>query len=216
MRTMIAAIMPPGKFITDSVFAAVLRDRDGVIFGKEYYQKILYLAAVFNSFTFDYMIRFQVNMTASCFIVRNAAIPSDTQNRRAMKIIELAAVLSFTNEEFNKSIREHGFKARALDVKKRIAVMAELDALVAHQYGLTCIQYEYILSTFNFKNYLINSGLDRKLDAAQLHVLQGMVKKQALSYFKQHETKKLCRLQKSFPGLREERPLGAPSLGGVV
>jgi len=183
---MISAVMPPRRFFADSVFAVILRDRNGVIFGKEYYQKILYLAAIFNSFTFDYMIRFQVNTVLNQTTIKNTAIPTNTKSSIANKIIALAADLSMSDPEFAHIAQftpHHSVK----DINKRAMLVAKLDALVAHNYGLTRPKYEHILSTFSFKSAPLNCSPDATWDNTQLHAFHNAVKAYTLKYYDSEE-----------------------------
>ena len=68
-----------------------------------------------------------------------------------MPIVHRAARLICTTPEFDTLAKEvglKGYKDGVIDPAKRIKIRSELDALVAHLYGLTEEEFAYILTTF--------------------------------------------------------------------
>ena len=183
VRTMISCIMPPRRFFANSCPLIILQHNNKLVLNNEYYKKIFYLTAIFNSVTFDYLIRLRTNMNLNFFIVNSIAIPHDTRSNLAQKIVELSATLTIQNEDFAETAKRLQFKVKKLSLQQRIKTVAEIDALVAHHYGLERNQYEYILSTFRPKRQ--NSDLDDTAEWSDntVHAINYKVKKQALNFY---------------------------------
>ena len=183
IRTMISCIMPPRRFFSNSCPLLTLQHNNKLILDHRYYERILYLTAIFNSMTFDYLIRLRTNTHLNFFIINSVAIPHDTSSKTTRKIIELSGMLTMQSNDFAEMAESLQFKIKKLGTRQRIETITELDALVAHHYGLERNQYEYILSTFRPKRQ--NSDLD---DAAEwsdnaIHAINYKVKKQALNFY---------------------------------
>ena len=183
IRTMISCIIPPHRFFSDSSPLIILQQNNKLRLGKEYDKKILYLVAIFNSMTFDYLIRLQSNMNLNFFIVNKIAIPQNTASSLAQKIISLSSRLTMQNDNFVTMAKKLDCKIQSLDMNKRIQIMAELDALVAHHYGLNRNHYEHILSTFKPKKQDSEFNDFTEWNDGAIHTLNYEVKKQALKFY---------------------------------
>jgi len=151
-RTMIAAILPlfvytghtlnhliPWRFDE----RAALYDLQNI---KNYFVPSLptnvlsYLCGIFNSFTFDYVSRFKVTAHVSVFYVKQLPVPRlapDDPHCRA--IAERVAKLVCVGPEFDELRQEllGSVEARvATNPIERQKLQNEIDALVAHLYGL--------------------------------------------------------------------------------
>ena len=182
IRTMISCIIPPRMFFSNKAPTVVIQHNKSTILDKAYYRKILYLAAVFNSMTFDYLLRVRVNLSLNFFIVDGVAIPHDSESVIANRIIELSAKLTLQNQDFVELAKKLQLKIGKLTTPERIETVAKIDALVAHHYGLTKNQYEYILSTFKPKQK-IDLEQDVEWDDGTIHAFYHEVKKQALKFY---------------------------------
>ena len=149
MRTMISCIIPPHRFFSNSSPMVIIQHNKNPLIDRQYDKIIFYLEAVFNSMTFDYLLRPQVNINLNFFIVKGIAIPNDVMSKRAQQIINLARTLTMQNEKYETMVDDPGVKTQKLDIMQRIKINAELDALVAHHYGLDREQYEHVVSTFD-------------------------------------------------------------------
>ena len=98
---MISCIMPPCRFYAHSCSLVVLHNNDKILLGQKYYKNILYLTAVFNSMTFDYLIRIKTNINLSFFIIKGVAIPDDIHSEIVQNIIKISGMLSMQDENFN-------------------------------------------------------------------------------------------------------------------
>lgn len=148
-RTAVATIIPPA-FHGNKL--PTVR-----IFGNEYERMVqndeqFYLAAIVNSFIFDFMIRMRVTTTLNFFYLYQMPVPRLCSSDAAFTpIVERAARLICTTPEFDDLAKEVGLqshRASATDAVQRGQLRAELDGLIAHLYGLTEAEFAHVLSTF--------------------------------------------------------------------
>jgi len=183
IRTMISCIVHSKNFLAHSCSTVVLSHNGIPTLDREYHSRILYLLAIFNSMTFDYLIRLRSNMNLTFFIINSIAIPQNTKSKLAQRIIKLSGMLTIQNDDFADMAESLEHKTKKLNIQERIKITAELDALVAHHYKLDRDQYEYIISTFKPKKP--NGELD---DSAEwndntIHAINYEVKTMALSFY---------------------------------
>ncbi len=102
---------------------------------------------VFDSLAFDWQARRFVETTLNYFILNALTFPSweDIDWRR---IGRLAAELSCVDERFAKFADEAGVDWGLLPEYQRMDKRAEIDALVAHGYGLTADELRFIFTDF--------------------------------------------------------------------
>jgi hypothetical protein len=109
----------------------------------------LFLIALFNSFCFDFLMRQKVNSHVTFSILYQLPIPRLSEKAPLFKpIVERAAALICTTPEFDdlkKELLES--KLMSLD-SDRGQIRAELDAMIAHLYGLNEAEFAHILATF--------------------------------------------------------------------
>jgi len=114
----------------------------------------LYLEAVMNSFTLDYVIRQKIAATLNFFYMYTLPIPRLTKgNPTFFAIAFQAARLTCTRPEYANLWRavtgaawEESFGAT--DADERQQLRDKIDGMVAHLYGLSRAEYAHILSTF--------------------------------------------------------------------
>ena len=106
-----------------------------------------YVLGVLNSLPFDWQARRYVKLHLSFYILNMLCFPSweDIDWRR---IGRLAAELSCVDERFAKFADEAGVDWGPLPEYQRIDKRAEIDALVAHGYGLTADELRFIFTDF--------------------------------------------------------------------
>jgi len=116
------------------------------------HHEMLFVVALFNSFTVDWMIRNKITSHLNMFYVYQLPIPRLTNAHASFApIVERAARLICTTREFDdlaKNIGLGSHKAGATRDVERAQLRAELDGLVAHVYGLTEEEFAHILTTF--------------------------------------------------------------------
>ncbi|GGR53203.1 hypothetical protein GCM10008959_13390 [Deinococcus seoulensis] len=112
----------------------------------------LSLAAIFNSFTMDWVIRQKVTTTINFFYIYQLPVPRLTSADPSFQpIVTAAAKLICTTPEFDDLAKAAGLQGHTdgvTDDAGRAALRAELDARVAHLYGLSESEFTHILGTF--------------------------------------------------------------------
>jgi len=146
---MIAAIIPP-TFHGNKIPTVRIYGDNGARLLSDTTQ--MYLAAVWNSFVIDYLLRMKITNTLNFFYIYQLPIPRLTEHDpQFAPIVERAAKLICTTPEFDDLAREVGLGSHAngvTDPTERVKLRAELDGLVAHLYGLDEAEFTHILSTF--------------------------------------------------------------------
>ena len=142
-RTMIATIVPGGVFTGNTIISSTSPANN---------KYLLAIVALLNSFVVDSFIRKKVTSHCNMFVVYQLPVPRLTEKDAAFgPIVERAARLICTTPEFDDLAREVGLNSHADGVTNAVArarLRAELDALIAHLYGLTETEFVHILATF--------------------------------------------------------------------
>lgn len=147
-RTMIATVLPrnifcPHTMSLENVQSSSLDEKTR-----------LFIAALFNSFIIDTLIRQRVTAHVSFFFVYNLPMPRLTATDAIFnEIVQRAAQLVCTSAEFDDlraELTQSGFKnlTGVTDLEQRAQLRAELDAMIARLYGLTAAEFEHVLNTF--------------------------------------------------------------------
>lgn len=114
--------------------------------------ELLFLVSVFNSVSFDWLIRQKISSHLNFFYVYQMPVPRlSIKDSAFAPIVERAAKLICTTPEFDDLAKEVGlgsYKKGVTDLKVRAKLRAELDGMIAHLYGLTESEFAHILSTF--------------------------------------------------------------------
>ena len=114
--------------------------------------EMLYLCSILNSFIVDWIMRQKVTMTMNFFYLYQLPVPRLTQaDPDFHPIITAAAKLICTTPEFDDLAKAAGLRGHedgVTDEAGRAKLRAELDARVAHLYGLTEDEFKHILGTF--------------------------------------------------------------------
>jgi hypothetical protein len=157
-RTMIATILPSNSFASESLSLSS---------GKSLtYGELLALVSILNSFVLDSCLRQRVSANINMFYVYQLPVPRLTEaDAEFTPIVTRAAKLSCTTPEFEELAQEVGLGSSAngvTDPIERTRLRAELDAMIAHLYGLTAEEFTHILSTFPL---VAQSVKDATLDA---------------------------------------------------
>ena len=102
---------------------------------------------VFNSIPFDWQARRSVETTLNYFILNSLTFPPPDKTAW-QRIGELAARLSCADDRFADFAAETGMEWGPLTDAQRNDKRAEIDALVAHAYGLTEDELRFIFTDF--------------------------------------------------------------------
>ena len=148
-RTMISTIIPASLCVENLQTVKMLDDMGKQIVS---YTDILYLSSIFNSFTYDYLLRLKVSANINFFFIYSTQVPRLTEkDPYFQEIVERAAKLICTTAEYDELAREVGLTSHengVTDERERGKIRAELDGIIAHLYGLTETEFSHILSTF--------------------------------------------------------------------
>ncbi len=157
-RTGIATIVPPPCVNTRKAASDITADLHPI-------SDSLLLCSVFNSFTFDYLLRSMVQTDVSLFIVYRMPFPDlmiDSSTLLGHSTLRLicnhSGYASLWHEQLGTEWREPNREAFTYPVleteDQRWQIRSAIDAVVAAAYGLTRAQYAHVLSTFSHKSYL--------------------------------------------------------------
>ncbi len=143
-RTCIAAVLPPNNFAGHTLWVGVAPTE----------KILLYYVGIINSFCVDWLVRFKGGTHVTLFLMKSLPIPRLNEGHPTFDaIVSRAAQLTCTRPEFAalwESVMGTAWDASrgVIDPAARQRLRDEIDALVAHLYGLTAAEFEHILGTF--------------------------------------------------------------------
>jgi hypothetical protein len=151
-RTLIACVAPPNTALSNKTHwfyrSAWLPDLDS-------YRTVLpapamiFVAGLLNSLVLDFVVRRKVSSTVTKTIMSTlpvADVPLD--EGPGAEVVRLSARLTCRSPEFDELAEVLGVQCAALGRDEERELRAELDARVAHLYGLNAEQLELILADF--------------------------------------------------------------------
>ena len=148
MRTLISTIIPPA-FHGNKLPTVKKVDENDKPFLTD--QEQLFLSAIWNSFTVDWLLRMKVTTTVNFFYIYQLPVPRLTKQDVAFRmIVERAAKLICTTPEFQELWESvildtvWSTSVAAIDASDREKLRAELDGIIAHVYGLNEEEFRYI------------------------------------------------------------------------
>jgi hypothetical protein len=185
VRSAIACIMPPHTFNDHNVTVILPTIKNQIAANTSYYELISYLGAIFNSYSFDYLIRLRVAIYIGFFHINNTPIPTAFKGNIPDQIISIASRLSSPDKRFQDFGDRMKIQCRLPSMKERIELTAKLDALVAHHYGLTHDEYQYIINTFEGfeEDENIVNLTEIHWDDRLIRKFNGEVRKRVLKYY---------------------------------
>ena len=138
-RTVIACLIPPKTPLTNSGPYLVFAEWDVLSQAS--------VLGVMNSLSFDWLARRYVELHLNFYVLNLLCFPhwEETDWER---IGTLAARLSCVDERFAEFAAEAGVEYGPLTEAERDDMRAEIDALVAHAYGLTADELSFIFTDF--------------------------------------------------------------------
>ena len=171
-RTMIACINPPSVFTTNATFMALPRIGMFTI-NSDYHRLGAYLCGIFNSTTYDYLIRQKVDKSVETYLIYDTPVPEDFTSDVAKRISKLSSILALSDSWHDGMADAFPIdrpEVQDITLGKRIELTAEIDALSALHYGLTRGEYEHILKSFKFSKTPFTGGeLSRRTDYRKMH-----------------------------------------------
>ena len=170
-RTMISCIIPQSVFTTIATYMAI--PRIGMFeISSDYHKLNAYLCGIFNSTTFDFIIRLKIDKHVETYHLYDTPVPENFTSDIAKKISKLSAMLTLS-ETWHEDMADV-FSISKKDVENlqlinRIEITSEIDALSALQYGLTQSEYESILQNFKSdKNSFSEDELSNNVNYTKL------------------------------------------------
>ena len=170
-RTLIAAIIPPNSFAGHSLSVNFPFYHDSEKYNqlRHSYSELIVIAAFINSFVLDYVLRARMTTNLSLFYLYQLPVPRlDAGDPAFAPIVERAAKLICVTPEFDDLLKDlSGFEylkglTGVTDPAARAQLRAELDAMIAHLYGLTESELAHILSTFPLVGEDVKAGVMRE------------------------------------------------------
>ncbi len=141
-RTTIACLVPPNVILVHP--APYLVRRDGSSADEAF------VLGVMSSIPFDWYSRRIVELHLTFEILERIPMPRPLLNdSRRLRIVEIAGRLAAKDERFAVWANEVGVPVGSVPSEDVDQVLAELDALVAHLYGLSRKQVEHVFATFH-------------------------------------------------------------------
>ena len=110
-----------------------------------------YLLGVMSSLPFDWYMRKWVELNVTFELVSPAPIPEiDRGDARYKRVVTLSVKIGAIDSRFSTWARKFDEKTGMLKREdEKVAAIAEIDALVAHLYGLSRSQLEHVFKTFH-------------------------------------------------------------------
>lgn len=143
IRTLICTVLPNKVFAGNSLSVAKIENP----------KNLLYSMALLNSFCIDWLMRMKGGANINLFIVNSLPMPRIDESHRLFKpIVQHGAQLVCVRPEFDALWASLGDWVQDLPPAKtdeqRATVRRELDALVAHLYGIEHHEYADLLKAF--------------------------------------------------------------------
>lgn len=149
-RALICSVLPKYVFCSNSLILSK---------GQQSNIKLLFISSLFNSLIIDYFLKKKVTTNINMFYIYQLPVPRLSENSTGLEkktfdsLVDRAAKLICTTEEFADLWKDvTGTKwtknSGVTDDKARAKLRAEIDAIVAHLYGITEEEFIHILGTF--------------------------------------------------------------------
>ncbi|MFJ6529987.1 Eco57I restriction-modification methylase domain-containing protein [Streptomyces longwoodensis] len=151
-RTLIASIIPPGYSLTRKLHFFYRSTFDHGVNGYRTTlsaEAMVYIVGLLNSLTLDFVVRRKVSSTVSKSVMSTLPIADVPLNHGpGAEIVRLSARLTCRGPEFQELAEVLRVDCAPLTKEEEYGLRAELDARVAHLYGLIAAQLELILADF--------------------------------------------------------------------
>ncbi len=142
-RTFVCALVPPHRVTTEA--ASYFEQLEGRVYDEAY------LLGVLSSMIFDWQLRRVMELTLSFTDLMATSIPDPGEGRPVRdRVVEIAGRLAAVDERFARWASEVGvLVGSANDEETKQDLICELDACVAHLYGLDEDDLAVIYETFS-------------------------------------------------------------------
>jgi hypothetical protein len=141
-RTVIAALLPPKVFITNTAPYLLWPRGDA--------KDQAFLVGVLSSLPLDWYARRFVETHVNFFVLNPFPVPRPARSdRRWQRVVELAGRLACPDKRFANWAKAVGVDAGPLPEDEKADMICELDAVIAHLYGLSEPQLRHVFETFH-------------------------------------------------------------------
>jgi hypothetical protein len=141
-RTVIVALVPPNVFLTNAAPYLLWPTGDT--------RDVAYLLGVLSSIPLDWYARRFVEVNLNFHIFNGFPIPCvDSRDPVRRRIEQIAGQLAAVDDRFADWAAQVGVDVGLIDDTIKTELIAELDALVAHLYGLDAKDLEHVFETFH-------------------------------------------------------------------
>lgn len=141
-RTIKAALLPPNVFISNAAPYFLWPRGDKL--------DEAYLLGVLSSIPLDWYARRFIELNVSLYILNTFPVPRPERTNPLWKrVVELAGRLAAVDDRYAEWADAVGVEYGPLDLDEKDTMIFELDAVVAHLYGLSEDQLTHIFKTFH-------------------------------------------------------------------
>jgi hypothetical protein len=141
-RTFIPALIPPRQVLTNIA--------PYFLFPIHKAKEEAYLLGVTSSLIFDWYARKFVELAVNFHLLNSFPIPGYSEDSRTNRIVEISGNLSAVDDRYSNWAKKVGVEVGAAKTQQsRESLIAELDGVVAAQYGLTPEELIFIYDSFH-------------------------------------------------------------------
>jgi len=141
-RTVCASLVPPNVFLTNKA--------PYFLWPRGESADEAYLLGVLNSIPLDWYARRFVETNLNYHILNSFPIPRrESSNQLRERVVKISGQLAVNDERYIDWAREVGVELKEIDEREELEKIYELDAVVAHLYGLNREHIEVIFETFH-------------------------------------------------------------------
>ncbi len=150
-RTMISTIIPPNSCCGNSLIIINNYSKRNSI--QTTLQNLLFLAGIFNSFVFDYVLRLKISQNLNMFFLRDLPLPLVIDSDRSyQRIINFVSSIYSEYEEFRLILKTNFPESQKYSSLSTTEKQALIDVEVAKLYELSLSNLEYILDQFHIRD----------------------------------------------------------------
>ena len=158
---MICALLPPKRILTNKAPYLLFKTGDS--------KDEAYLLGVLSSIPLDWYARKVVEININFHILNAFPIPrADLGNKLRNRVEQIAGRLAASDQRFSTWAEEVGVEVGPVLEDQRAKMEAEVDALVAHLYGLSENDLKTIYETFH-EGWDPTERMDQALEYYQAH-----------------------------------------------
>lgn len=142
-RTLVPCLIPGNRVLTNAVPYFLQRSGD--------VKHVAFLLGILSSTISDWYVKRFVELNVNVHIVNGIPIPNfDSKKMLSGRVIEISGRLAAVDERYADWAKAVGVKVGSVKTETaKDSLIAELDALVAHLYGLNREQVEHVFATFH-------------------------------------------------------------------